>query len=124
MKRLVATLAVLVAVVGAGFAVGGGNEAAFSPVGAIVGNFGNGQGGRFGCSATCGGIPCVVNGKLAFRLTPSGNGGLACNAADWLAPGGLFGGGLIKVSVNCGVLGGGPGVITPSGKTNYHCNTN
>lgn len=126
MKKVVALLAVVACVAAAGMAVvqaRGGQH--YLGAGAIVGNFGVGQGGRFGCSANCGAPynPCVINGKLAFRQTPSGVGGLSCNDGEFLFPG-LFGEGLIPIGVGCGVLGSGQGVITPSQQVNYYCNTN
>ena len=117
MKKVLATLAVVASVAGAVVA-GGAQDAEFAPFGAVVLNFGNGQGGRFGCSATCGGSPCVVGGKLSLQITPAGNAGLNCNNAFWTlgtGPGGISG------TVNCGFYGTGGFRVTPSSNTNYFC---
>ena len=121
-RPVLAGLAVIVALVGADVAVGGASTAEFAPFGAVVLNFGNGQGGRAGCSATCGGAPCVVGGKISLQITPSGHAGLNCNNAFWTlgsGPGGIHG------TVNCGFYGSGGFHVTPSNNTNYFCkNTN
>ena len=120
MKKVLVALVVFASVAGAVVTgVTKQDDIEFAPNGAIVLNFGNGQGGRYGCSATCGGVPCVVNGKLALHINQA-NAGLSCNDADWLlAP--------VKSTshwtVNCGFYGNGKGVLTPSSTFNYYCST-
>lgn len=121
MKRVLVALVCFAAVAGA--VVTGTtrqDDIEFAPHGAIVLNWGVGQGGRYTCGATCGGgVVCVVNGKLALHVNNSGA-GLSCTDADWiLAPPKST----AHYGLNCGFYGVGKGVLTPSANFNFYCNT-